>query len=754
MNIYFIAGKETRKVKSTKSIKMINREISITRSTLLHSLIILTIIMLCSCSGNSKDLSITKGGDIWFRNKEISLKIDKNMYCSVYYLNTDIPMNFIGPDPDLSKPSHYLVVQGEEVKDFAVDYVNIENEVIETESGKGKRLVIKGIADKKGEYRIEKKLWIEYYDKYPGVAITKAFYRNIGETPIFIEKDYSCCFRMDASLMNKGNKPYDFWSFQGSSLNWGIDYIIRITEGFRQDNYMGVQPVTKTGGGVPMVDLWTREAGMAITHLESKPRLVSFPVETGSDNRVTVSILNDSGATLNQGESYETFYTAIIPHMLDFYNPLKTYSDLMADKGLKRNEPSDEAYEAIWCGWGYLTDFTLDEIYGTLPKLKELGIKWVVIDDRWWDRYGDWNPRKYTFPGGEKQVREFVDSLHRQGFMIQIWWAPTPVQPENMISWGGSVDPGMAEIAKKHPDWLIMDKDGSYPRDCRDMYQFCPGVPEVRDYMAQLTERFLRNWGFDGHKLDAYYVVPPCYNPKHNHKDPAESYEKLPLMLKAIYETSKSIKPYSVTEICNCGTTQDFFQSIYSDQPVNSDPTSTRQSRQRVKVLKALWGPSSPVFTDHVEHIRPWVDMNDKSDTATLGQDFASSMGPGGVIGTKFTWPGGPENVRLTSEKELHWKKWFDLYNRKMLSKGDYINLYDVIYDKPETHLISKGDTLYYAFYADEWKGDIELRGLKNRKYNVVDYENNLDLGVFKGPKVNITASFKGHLLIECVPSE
>jgi alpha-galactosidase len=129
-------------------------------------------------------------------------------------------------------------------------------------------------------------------------------------------------------------------------------------------------------------------------------------------------------------------------------------------------------------------------------------------------------------------------------------------------------------------------------------------------------------------------------------------------------------------------------------------------------------------------------------------------MGPGGVIGTKFTWPGGPENVRLTSEKELHWKKWFDLYNRKMLSKGDYINLYDVIYDKPETHLISKGDTLYYAFYADEWKGDIELRGLKNRKYNVVDYENNLDLGVFKGPKVNITASFKGHLLIECVPSE
>ncbi|NMC38798.1 MAG: alpha-galactosidase [Bacteroidales bacterium] len=733
---------------------MITGEKNLSKVTLFKSLLTLAGIFLLSCSGSIKDLTITRKGDIWFRNTGISLKFDRNMYCSVYYLNAENPLNYPGKGTVPSRPNHYLIVNGKEVTDFAVDYDGIESEIIETESGKGKRLIIRGIAEKEDEYRIEKTLRIDYYEKYPDVAIIEAIYRNLGKNVINVEKEYSCCFRMDASTMNSENKPYDFWSFQGSSLNWGIDYIIRITEGFRQDNYMGVQPVTKTGGGVPVVDLWTREAGLAIAHLENKPQLVSFPVETGPDNRVTMSICDDKGTILNPGESFASRKTAVIAHQLDFYTPLKTYSDLMADNGLKRNKSSEEAYEAIWCGWGYLTDFTLDEIYGTLPKLKELGIKWVVIDDRWWDRYGDWNPRKYTFPGGEKQVREFVDSLHRQGFKVKIWWAPTPVQPEEMISWSGSVDPGMAEIAKQHPDWLIMDKDGSYPRDCRDMYQLCPGLPEVQDYMIKLTERFIRTWGYDGHKLDAYYVVSPCYNPKHNHKYPAESYEKLPLLLKAIYETSKSIKPYSVTEICNCGTTQDFFQSVYSDQPVNSDPTSTRQSRQRVKVLKALWGPSSPVFTDHVEHIRPWVDMNDKSDTATLGQDFASSMGPGGVIGTKFTWPGGPENVRLTGEKELHWKKWFDLYRQKMLSKGTYINLYDVIYDKPETHLISKGDTLYYAFYADEWKGDIELRGLKNRKYNVFDYENRLDMGIIKGPKVNFAASFKGHLLIECIPSE
>jgi alpha-galactosidase len=248
--------------------------------------------------------------------------------------------------------------------------------------------------------------------------------------------------------------------------------------------------------------------------------------------------------------------------------------------------------------------------------------------------------------------------------------------------------------------------------------------------------------------------VPPCYNPAHNHKRPDESYEDLPLLLKAIYETSKSIKPYSVTEICNCGTTQDLYQSVYCDQPVNSDPTSLVQSRQRIKFLKALWGPDAPVFADHVEHIRPDADMNDKSDTARVGEDFATSMGPGGVIGTKFTWPAGPENMQLKGDREQHWKKWFALYNDKMLSKGKYMNLYDVVYDVPESHVISKGDTLYYAFYAGEWSGEIELRGLKKRKYKVLDYENNTDLGTVEGPIDIITPSFKSHLLLECVPAE
>jgi alpha-galactosidase len=167
-------------------------------------------------------------------------------------------------------------------------------------------------------------------------------------------------------------------------------------------------------------------------------------------------------------------------------------------------------------------------------------------------------------------------------------------------------------------------------------------------------------------------------------------------------------------------------------------------------VLKAIWGPDAPVFTDHVEIIRPGSDINDFSDTAKVGQNFATSMGPGGVIGTKFTWPAGPKNVQLTDDKEKHWKKWFALYNQKKLSKGTYLNLYDLAYDKPEIHVVQKRDTLYYAIYADEWNGNIELRGLNNKRYMVYDYENQRNLGTVKGPKGILPSEFKEHLLIEC----
>ena len=179
------------------------------------------------------------------------------------------------------------------------------------------------------------------------------------------------------------------------------------------------------------------------------------------------------------------------------------------------------------------------------------------------------------------------------------------------------------------------------------------------------------------------------------------------------------------------------------NQPVSSDPESSFQVRLKGKTLKALMGPSAPYYGDHVE-------LSDG------GEDFASSVGVGAVIGTKFTWPPGAaarDRYDLSPEREKAWKRWFEIYTAKMLPKGTYRGeLYDLGFDRPETHAISKDGDMYYAFYADTWSGPVELRGLEEKSYRVVDYVNDVEIGTVTGPSAELDVDFEGSLLVEAIP--
>ncbi len=71
---------------------------------------------------------------------------------------------------------------------------------------------------------------------------------------------------------------------------------------------------------------------------------------------------------------------------------------------------------------------------------------------------------------------------------------------------------------------------------------------------------------------------------------------------------------------------------------------------------------------------------------------------------------------------------------------------------KPETHAVGKDGKMYYAFYADQWSGKVELRGLENHRYHVVDYVNQVDYGSVEGPHVSLQVEFTDFLLIEVTP--
>jgi alpha-galactosidase len=218
----------------------------------------------------------------------------------------------------------------------------------------------------------------------------------------------------------------------------------------------------------------------------------------------------------------------------------------------------------------------------------------------------------------------------------------------------------------------------------------------------------------------------------------------MPRLFQILYETAREIKPGAVVEFCPCGDCMNLYHMPYTNQFVASDPENSWQVRLKGKVYKALM-PGTAYFGDHVE----------LTDGKT---DFPSQLGVGAVPGTKFTWPATgnkriDENL-LTPEKEALFKKYFDIYRDKMLSKGTYLgDLYDIGYDIPETHCIRQGDTLYYAFFNPHFHGNVDLRGLiPGKVYTVVDYVNHRSLGNVNGNSGRLTVDFKQFLLVEAIP--
>ena len=91
------------------------------------------------------------------------------------------------------------------------------------------------------------------------------------------------------------------------------------------------------------------------------------------------------------------------------------------------------------------------------------------------------------------------------------------------------------------------------------------------------------------------------------------------------------------------------------------------------------------------------------------------------------------------------------IYKEKDLARGEYLNLYTYGFDYPEAHVIRQNGAMYYAFYADQYTGQIELRGLgKGKTYTATTYtaENPMEFEV-SGDNPTINADFVGNYLLE-----
>ena len=592
--------------------------------------------------------------------------------------------------------------------------------------GPGRRHRLRGLANG----AIERVQTVTFFDRYPGMALVDVVYRNVTKRPVGIAGWRNATY--DLLRSDEG-----MWTFAGASYPNRRDWVQPVSPGFEQRNFMGMNG-SDYGGGTPMAVVWRRDVGIAVGHVELEPRLVSLPV-AAQPAGTRIGLSDSQPVELAPGETLATPATFLMVHSGDYFAPLDTYRRIMAERGMEAPRIPEASYGPIWCAWGYERNFTPEQVYGTLPKAKELGFEWAVLDDGWQNNVGDWKPDQKKFPRGDADMRAFTDRIRADGMLPRLWLAPLAVAP-------GS------DLLRDHPDMLLLGREGGAENiSWWNAFTLCPAYPPTVDYFRKLIRQSFRDWGYAGLKLDGQHLngVAPCYNPAHRHERPEESYEKLQDFWKALYEEAVLHDPDAVIEICPCGDSFAFYNVPAMNNTPASDPESSWQVRLKGKSFKAMMGPSAPFSGDHVE-------LSDGGD------DFASTYGIGGIPSTKFTWPRDTSNPTdklpaggfvLTPQKEAVWRRWIDLYRSNRLAEGIYRGeLYDIGFDKPEAHVVEKGGALHYAFYADHWDGPIVLRGLGAGSYALTDTISGAALGTATASANRISASFDKFLLVRAQP--
>jgi len=682
------------------------------------SLLVFAALLAAGGSPARPDQSAARGAPLaQIQSPSLRIEFDKNM-------RSRVVARFGGKDIQLGAFSASETVKGSERSwyDFALNS-QMHERVTDT-YGAGEKLTLTGMA---GELR--KNLSVIVYDEFPNLAVFDVSYTNIGNSQLKILEWSNNSYTIDAQ---RSAANVLFWSFQSGSYERRPDWIVPLQAGFSQQNYLGMN-ASDYGGGTPIVDVWRRDAGIGVGHVEARPRLISLPVSMLNPRQAHVSVLYRHDQSLPPGESLHTFRTFVTVHNGDYFQTLLTYRRFMLKQGFQMAKAPESAFGAIWCAWGYGRDFKPQQVYDTLPTVKRMGFTWVTLDDGWQNNYGDWQLDPKKFPHGDADIKAMVERIHQEGFKAQLWWSPLSAVPDS-------------KLLTDEPDLALENQDGSRRKiSWWNSYYLCPANSRVVEYHKELVRKILVDWGFDGLKLDGQHMngVPACYNPAHHHKRPEDSVEALPDFFREIYDAAQKAKPGSLVEFCPCGTAYSFFTMPHFNMSVASDPRSSLQVRSKGKTIKGLMGDDVPYFGDHVE-------LSDNHD------DFASTLGIGGVVGTQFVLPSLVDKhgrFDLTPEHAESFQKWLELYQEKGLSRGQYLGtLYDIGFDRPEAHVIRKDKKMYYAFFAGQWNGTLELRGLDDRAYHVIDYVEGKDFGIVRGPVAHLSADFSKHLLLEATP--
>jgi len=175
--------------------------------------------------------------------------------------------------------SESVSVVGVEVGDFAFSGQDAQR--VRDDPGAGRRWLLSGLA--RG---LRKTVSVTAYDDFPGLAVFQVRYTNEGRDEVTIAGWTNNRYLIAAAGRRGGPA---FWSYQGGSYESRPDWVLPLKVGFARENFQGMN-ASDYGGGTPIVDVWRRDVGLAVGHLELTPREASLPVAMPDRSHASMAV--------------------------------------------------------------------------------------------------------------------------------------------------------------------------------------------------------------------------------------------------------------------------------------------------------------------------------------------------------------------------------------------------------------------------------------------------------------------------------